>query len=145
MNGAGDALDDDRAPGLILDAQDRRYVFAVDRVVGEHDLLRRPADALVGNGGMVTASSVLDDGRVALWPAIPSLLRGLRGRARVRRTPAAARRRPRVLVVEDSPVVRELVASILRTADFEIATAVDGQDALSQLSGGPPDLILSDV
>jgi len=135
----------DRATGIVIDAQDRRYVFAVERVIGEHDLLRRPADQLVGQGGVVTASSVLDDGRVALWPAIPALLRGLRGRAAPRVAPAQERQRQRVLVVEDSPIVRELVTSILRTADFEATPVGDGAEALQALAGGTPDLIISDV
>ena len=139
------ALDDDRTTGLVIDAQDRRYVFAVERIVGEHDLLRRPADQLVGQGGVVTASSVLDDGRVALWPAIPALLRGLRARTGPRATPAPERQRQRVLVVEDSPIVRELVTSILRTADFEATPVGDGEEALKVLAGGTPDLIISDV
>jgi chemotaxis protein histidine kinase CheA len=135
----------DRATGLVIDAQERRYVFAVERVIGEHDLLRRPADQLVGQGGVVTASSVLDDGRVALWPAIPALLRGLRGRASPRLAPAQERQRQRVLVVEDSPIVRELVTSILRTADFDATPVGDGAEALQALAGGTPDLIISDV
>jgi chemotaxis protein histidine kinase CheA len=145
LTGGAGALDDDRSPGLVVDAQDRRYVFAVERVLGEHDLLRRPADSLIAHGGSVTASSVLDDGRIALWPAIPSLLRGLRVRTRARATPQEERSRRRVLVVEDSPIVRELVTSILRTADFETTAAFDGEDALRLLADGPPDLILSDV
>jgi CheY-like chemotaxis protein len=94
---------------------------------------------------MMTASSVLDDGRVVLWPAIPSLLRGLRARTRAIVQPARGRRRRRVLVVEDSPVVREMVTSILTTADFDTVAAVDGEDATTLLAGGPPDLIISDV
>ncbi len=143
LAGSRGALDDDRAPGLVIEAHDRRYVFAVERVLGEHDLLRRPADALVGHGGIVTATSVLDDGRAALWPAIPALLRGRRTLAQPQAS--AARRRGRVLVVEDSPVVRDLVTSILRAAELDTVEAVDGEDALSLLAGGPPDLIMSDV
>lgn len=141
----GVALDEDATPGIVVDAQDRRYVFAVERILGEHDLLRRPADSLVGQAGVVTASSVLDDGRVALWPAIPALIRGLRARARIKTVAAAVRQRRRVLVVEDSPIVRELVVSILRTADLETVAAGDGEEALTVLAGGIPDLIISDV
>jgi CheY-like chemotaxis protein len=120
-------------------------VFAVERIVGEHDLLRRPADPLIGQAGVVTASSVLDDGRVVLWPAIPALLRGLRTGLRVRAIPAGERPRRRILVVEDSPIVRDLVTSILRTAEFDTVAAVNGEEALQMLAGGLPDLIISDV
>jgi two-component system sensor histidine kinase and response regulator WspE len=56
-----------------------------------------------------------------------------------------ARRRRRVLVVDDSAVVRELVASILRTAELLPETASDGEAAWRTLEQGPPDLVLTDV
>jgi chemotaxis protein histidine kinase CheA len=135
----------DDTPALVIDAQGRRHVFAVERVEGDRDLLRRPADALVGHGGTITASSVLDDGRVALWPSVPALVRGVRGRVRRPAAAAAARRTRRVLVVDDSPVVRDLVASILRTAGLVADTAIDGEAAWLEIDRAPPDLILSDV
>jgi CheY-like chemotaxis protein len=50
-----------------------------------------------------------------------------------------------VLVVDDSPIVRELVCSILRTADFVPETAPDGEAAWSALEQAQPDLVVSDV
>ncbi|HSK01513.1 MAG TPA: response regulator, partial [Kofleriaceae bacterium] len=141
---AGPAARDD-APALLLEVHGRRHAFAVDRIDGEHDLLRRPADPLIGRRGLVTASSVLDDGRVALWPSVPALLRGRSLRTGRGTLPPPARRRRRVLVVDDSAVVRELVASILRTAELLPETAGDGEAAWRTLEQGPPDLVLTDV
>jgi two-component system chemotaxis sensor kinase CheA len=141
--GSPDASREDM-PVLVLDALGRRHVFGVDRVEGERELMRRPAEGLIGQGGVVTASSILDDGRVAQWPSMPALLRGVRDR--VRRGTAPMMRRTRcVLVVDDSPIVRELVCSILRTADFVPETAPDGEAAWSALEQAQPDLVVSDV
>src|SRR5690606_12593666 len=101
----------------------------------------RPADALIGQRELVTASSILDDGRVALWPSVPALLRGGRPRGRRGTRPPQARPARRVLVVDDSPVVRELVASILRTAGLVPETAPDGEAAWRALEREPPDLL----
>ncbi|HWU88747.1 MAG TPA: response regulator, partial [Kofleriaceae bacterium] len=132
------------APALVIDAHGRRHVLGVDRVDGERELMRRPAEGLIGQGGAVTASSVLEDGRVALWPSVPALLRGVR--ARVRRGTAPVMPRARcVLVVDDSPIVRELMCSILRTAEFVPETAADGEAAWDALLEAQPDLVVSDV
>jgi CheY-like chemotaxis protein len=50
----------------------------------------------------------------------------------------------RILVVDDSPTIRKVVASILEARSFETITAEDGQDALDKLSEGPVDLVLLD-
>jgi DNA-binding NtrC family response regulator len=52
---------------------------------------------------------------------------------------------PKVLVVEDDPVVRELLASFLQRKRYLVKVAGDGLDALAILHQEPMDLILSDV
>jgi chemotaxis protein histidine kinase CheA len=143
--GAGTAARDD-TPVLVLEGYGRRRAFAVDRIDGEHDLLRRPADALIGLRELVAASSVLDDGRIALWPSVPALLRGGRARGRREAAPPAPRPRPRrVLIADDSPLVLELVSSMLRAAALAPETAPDGDAAWRALCADPPDLLLTDA
>jgi len=50
----------------------------------------------------------------------------------------------RVLVVDDSPTIRKVVATILRDHDYEPVTAEDGQDALDTLEQTDVDLVLLD-
>jgi len=50
----------------------------------------------------------------------------------------------RILVVDDSPTIRKVVASILESRDYEALSAVDGQDALEKLGEEPVDLVLLD-
>lgn len=51
----------------------------------------------------------------------------------------------RILVVDDSPTIRKVVASILASQEYEAVTAEDGQDALTKLkSGEQVDLVLLD-
>jgi CheY-like chemotaxis protein len=51
----------------------------------------------------------------------------------------------RVLVVDDDDVIRQLITVNLELEGFEVFTAVDGQDALDQVSVVQPDLITLDV
>jgi diguanylate cyclase (GGDEF)-like protein len=59
----------------------------------------------------------------------------------------AARHEGRVLVVDDSRVVRALIASYLRAAGFAVEEAEDGRAAVSSLSDGRPgfDAVVTDL
>jgi DNA-binding response OmpR family regulator len=51
----------------------------------------------------------------------------------------------RVLVVDDEPDIRKLVAHLLRRAGHEVVEADNGRSALRSLHASPPDLVLLDV
>ncbi|HEX9847346.1 MAG TPA: response regulator [Acidimicrobiia bacterium] len=51
----------------------------------------------------------------------------------------------RILVVEDSAVIRRLIEVCLRAADLEIITRDDGKSGLSAVSSEAPDLVVLDV
>ena len=44
----------------------------------------------------------------------------------------------RVLVVDDEPTIRELVAEALRDAGYRVETAANGAEALQLMHGAPP-------
>ncbi|WP_194785864.1 response regulator transcription factor [Actinomyces haliotis] len=50
-----------------------------------------------------------------------------------------------LLVVDDEPNIRDLLASSLRFAGFEVSTAADGNAALHAAESDDPDLIVLDV
>jgi len=52
---------------------------------------------------------------------------------------------PRVLVVDDEPIVREVLARYLGRGGFVVDTAEDGQQALDAFSASDPDLVLLDL
>ena len=51
----------------------------------------------------------------------------------------------RVLVVDDDPVIRELLVVNLEIEGHETVTAQDGAEALEAVAARPPDLLLLDV
>ncbi|HLG56133.1 MAG TPA: sigma-54 dependent transcriptional regulator [Vicinamibacterales bacterium] len=53
--------------------------------------------------------------------------------------------RPRLLVVDDDRAILTLVGSVALGEGFDVATTVDGADALQQLSTRPADLVLVDL
>jgi CheY-like chemotaxis protein len=50
-----------------------------------------------------------------------------------------------ILVVDDDPVVRDLVATLLKTEGYEAVVAGDGLEAFTKLNGRKPALILLDL
>ena len=51
----------------------------------------------------------------------------------------------RILIAEDEPDIRELVAFTLRFAGHEVTTTANGEEALHQASQIMPDIIIMDV
>ena len=51
----------------------------------------------------------------------------------------------KVLVVDDTPHNVKLLADLLAVKGYQVATAVNGEEALSKVASDPPDLILLDV
>jgi two-component system, chemotaxis family, sensor kinase CheA len=137
---------DDEPWVLVLSSASRRSALAVPALVGEHELLRRPLDRALAINAHLGGSATLDDGRLVLLLALAGLLRRGALGAPLRARPAPeTRQRHFVLVVEDSEVIRDLVADILRGAGIEVRTAANGQEGVEALAERVPDAILCDV
>jgi two-component system NtrC family sensor kinase len=52
---------------------------------------------------------------------------------------------PRILVVDDEPVIAQLIADVLGAEGYDVDTAPDGRAALERAEQRPYDLILSDL
>ena len=51
----------------------------------------------------------------------------------------------RIMTVDDSASVRQMVAFTLKGAGYEVVEAVDGKDALSKLQGNPVHMVITDL
>jgi DNA-binding response OmpR family regulator len=51
----------------------------------------------------------------------------------------------RILAVDDSPTILEMIKAILLAGGYEVLTAADGAEALEKARAEKPDLILLDV
>jgi DNA-binding response OmpR family regulator len=54
-------------------------------------------------------------------------------------------KKPKVLLVDDEPAITANLAPFLERAGFEVAVAVDGEEALRQVANFAPDLTILDV
>ena len=53
--------------------------------------------------------------------------------------------RPKVMVVDDDPLVRQMLINFLQREDYEVSSSANGQEALDQLAQAAPDIILLDM
>ena len=50
-----------------------------------------------------------------------------------------------VLVIDDQPEIRNLMVDILKKRGYQVSTASDGHDALTQFALARPDLVITDL
>ena len=137
-------------PVAVVASGGRRIAFVVDAVLGDHEVLVKGLGPQLRRVRNIAGATVLGAGRLVPILSVPYLL------ASARRTPprplaampargAAPARRCSLLVVEDSITSRSLLKNILESSGYDVATAVDGIDALTVLRSGRFDLVVSDV
>jgi two-component system chemotaxis response regulator CheY len=50
-----------------------------------------------------------------------------------------------IMTADDSPSMRQMISFTLRGAGFDVVEAVDGQDALTKLTGAPVSMLITDL
>lgn len=158
------------APGqdrwaVVVESAGRHMAFGVDAMLGERELLRRPVDDLLAWLDYVAASSTVEDGRVVIVFLVPGLIRRADARRRddassslhppshhatgharaPESAPGERRVGYRVLLVDDSAIVCELVSDLLVSAGFEVEVALGPSAALTAIAARPPDILLTDL
>ncbi len=130
---------------LVVQHASVRFAFSVPSLLGDRELVRRPVDPVVESTMHIHASAILSDGKLVLLLTVPELLRRCEQAPETPAAPGQARQRSRVLVVDDSPIVREVVTEILRGGGFEPHPVPDATTALDYLDGNTVDVAVLDV
>jgi two-component system sensor histidine kinase and response regulator WspE len=133
----------------IVETGDQLVAWAVPGELHEHEVMLHSTSPWLSGLVLVRAVGVSTEGElVALLD--PDVAVGLARRPTARTSPPTAapssrQTSPRVLVVDDSEIMRDRVAGILRTAGFDVEEAVNGRDALARAERKRPDLVLTDL
>jgi two-component system sensor histidine kinase and response regulator WspE len=140
-------------PVVVLSDQLSRVGLAVDRFLGEQDLVVRPLDPGLGKVPNVSAAAIIQDGSPILILDVEDMVRSvdalLSGR-RLRKLDRedrgeTARATKHVLVVDDSLTVREVQRKLLENRGYRVSVAVDGMDGWNAVRTGNYDLVITDV
>ena len=51
----------------------------------------------------------------------------------------------KIMTVDDSPSIRQMISFTLKDAGYDVIEATDGKDALTKLNGTPIQMLISDI
>jgi two-component system sensor histidine kinase and response regulator WspE len=143
----------DDLPVLVLSDRNSRVGLAVDRFLGERELVVQPLDPRLGKVRDISSAALMEDGAPVLIIDVDDVLRSIddliaRGQPSGFRRAGfemSARKRKRILAVDDSLTVRELERKLLAGSGYLIDVAVDGAEAWNLLGCAHYDLLITDV
>lgn len=140
-------------PVVVLGDRNSRYGLVVDRFLGERELVVQPLDSRLGKVKDISAAALMEDGSPVLIVDVDDLVRSIEklissgSLAGVQRTSIEthAKKKKRILAVDDSLTVRELERKLLTSHGYLTDVAVDGMDGWNAVRTGVYDLIITDV
>ena len=136
---------------VVLYAEGKRIAFLVDEVVDEQEVLVKNLGKQLPRVPNIAGVTILGTGKVVpvlnVRDLMQSAVQASTSAAKPEIVPTEKKEggKPSLLVVEDSITARTLLKNILEAAGYNIATAVDGVDAFTQLRSGEFDIVISDV
>jgi chemosensory pili system protein ChpA (sensor histidine kinase/response regulator) len=135
------------SPVLLLRSGDLRIALHVDEMAGNHEVVVKNIGPQLARMRGIAGATVLGNGQVALILNPPQLAQRIAAPARrPAKTVAEPQRvQPLVMVVDDSLTVRKITSRLLNRAGYQVITAKDGVDALEQLAGVMPAVMLLDI
>lgn len=141
--------EDGRGPGRIIVTKDMAFSFGVDEVLNEVEVIvRSPKGRL--RSFPVLQGYTLYEGKIIPILNIQALKMfktspRMTQKELIKKTQKRKRRGKKILIVEDSPLSREFIKSMLKARGFEVLEAENGLEALGILEGEKIDLLVTDI
>ena len=135
---------DEELPVILVNAAGELYGLVVDRLVGKREIVLKTLGDLLSQVPCAAGATLLGDRVALILDVVQVVQRGLQRRAATpierRATPRAPQlsgiqrvedRRPRVLLAEDSDLIREQLRRVLEAHGCDVVAARDGAEALT--------------
>ena len=134
-------------PVLLLRSGEQRIALHVDGLLGNREVMMKNVGPQLARLPIIAGATVQASGVVALILNPAQLAQRVAAAAPPagEAAPEKPRLQPLVMIVDDSLTVRKVTTRLLTRAGYEVATAKDGVDALEQLGGTLPDVMLLDI
>ncbi|RFP26310.1 response regulator [Duganella sp. BJB488] len=140
------------APVMMLKNGNERLAVRVDEVLGNREVVIKNIGPQLARMVGIAGATVLGSGDIVLILNPVALAQHLahhpemqQHHARAAGEGAAPRQGRSIMVVDDSLTVRRVTQRLLEREGYNVALAKDGVDALEQLQGARPDLMLVDI
>lgn len=135
---------------IIKSRTGQNIALLVDQISGSRiEMVVKPLGRQLSHITGMSAATIMGDGSVMLALDLVALMRNASLSKAVKPTlkvsPAETKRRPMVMVVDDSVTVRKVTSRFLERQGVDVMIAKDGVDAIEILQETVPDLILLDI
>ena len=137
---------------IVMGDASHTYGLVVDRFLGERELVVQTLDPQLGKVQDIAAGALMPDGSPVLIVDAEDLIRSMDKLvsgghlSKVEHDGSAtAKKRKRVLVVDDSLTVREVEGKLLGNRGYDVEVAVDGMDGWNAVRTGHFDLVVTDI
>ncbi|ACV25651.1 Hpt domain-containing protein [Kangiella koreensis] len=141
---------DEYVPVLIIQGEDKPIAVHVDELIGSREIVVKNIGRQISTVPGISGASILGDGSVVLILDMQTLVDRFHEwdfahEAGMVQEAPVENRIPIVMVVDDSITVRKVTARLLQRNQFQVMTAKDGVDAITQLHDDIPDVMLLDI
>ncbi len=132
---------------IILQTGSDRFGVIVDDLVDQQDIVIKPQSKLLKRIPNITGATILGSGEVCMILNPWDLLHSLRNGSWQAVSPPVETKiaKNRLLLVEDSIIIRTQMQRSLRGAGYDVVVAEDGLAGLQQIQAQDFDIVLSDV
>ncbi len=140
----------DKVLTVVIEVNKIRIAFVVDAVQREREVLVKNFNKHIVRLRNISGATVLGSGKVVPILNVYDLINAAQqsdatAKAAGRIMAVEQQSRKTVLIVEDSITSRTLIKNILKSADYDVTTAVDGIDGFTKLKSGNFDAVVTDV
>ncbi len=144
--------EDHRYPTLVLVLAEKRLALMVEDILGREEIVVKSLGDYLKDVRMFSGATISGEGDVRLILNVAHLFGEETVSAKTsyiggRETVSAdvAKRKPHVLVVDDSISIRKYVQRFLDRSGYEVDTATDGMNALDVLGKAKYDAVITDL
>ena len=137
----------EKIPAIILKFGSERLGILVDALLEQQDVVLKPQSKLLQRLRNVSGATILGNGEVCMVLNPQDLLKSLRkgSRAVIDQEDKLTQTKPKLLLVEDSIIIRTQMKRLLEGAGYDLTIAVDGVEGFNKLRSGNFDAVVSDV
>ncbi|MGK7893295.1 MAG: response regulator, partial [Xenococcus sp. (in: cyanobacteria)] len=141
---------DDNLSCAVLRIDDEYFAVIVDAFIDQQDIVLKPQSKLLKRVPNIAGATIIGNGEVCMILKPSDLLHSLRqgtweNATRDLDSGDRVEIKNKLLLVEDSIIIRTQMQRLLKDAGYDVAVAVDGLEGLQKVTTGNFDIVVSDV